>query len=58
MLLGDVNTDNTVSFADLSPFLALLASGGFQAEADINTSGAVDFADLSPFISLLSSPAG
>ena len=57
VLLGDVNTDNTVSFADLSPFLALLASGGFQAEADINTSGAVDFADLSPFISLLSTPA-
>ena len=55
-LLGDVNLDTFVTFADLSPFLALLTSGGFQAEADINENGTVDFADISPFISLLSSP--
>ena len=53
VLLGDVNGDDEVSFADLSPFLALLTNGEFQAEADINNSGMVDFADVSPFISLL-----
>ena len=55
ILLGDVNGSGTVDFADLSPFLSLLASGEFQAEADVNESGAVDFADLSPFLSLLAS---
>ena len=53
VLLGDVNMDNVVSFADISPFLALLASGEFQAEADVNVSGMVDFADLSPFIAII-----
>ena len=56
VVLGDVNLSGTVDFSDLSPFLSLLASGGFQAEADINVSGSVDFSDLSPFLSLLSSP--
>ena len=53
-LIGDVNTDGSVSFADLSPFIALLTSGGFQAEADINGDDSVSFADLSPFIAILS----
>ena len=52
-LLGDVDQDGTISFADLSPFLSLISSGGFQLEADVNCSGTVDFADISPFISLL-----
>ena len=55
ILLGDVNRSGTVDFADLSPFLSLLSSGEFQAEADVNESGTVDFADLSPFLSLLAS---
>jgi len=55
MLLGDVDLDGVVSFSDISPFISVLSSGSFQAEADINGSGMVDFADISPFISLLSS---
>ena len=54
ILLGDVNLDGSVSFADISPFIALLSTGGFQDEADINGSDSVDFADISPFIGLLS----
>ena len=53
-LLGDVNLSGTIDFSDLSPFLALLSSGGFQAEADINRNGTVDFSDISPFLAILS----
>ena len=53
VLLGDVNMSGEVDFADLSPFIAVLGSGMFQAEADINGDSFVDFADLSPFIALL-----
>ena len=54
VLLGDVNLDGAVNFLDISPFVRLLAGGGFQAEADINESGTVDFLDISPFVRLLS----
>jgi hypothetical protein len=53
-LLGDVNLDGTVNFLDISPFIAVLSSGMFQAEADCNESGGVDFLDISPFIAILS----
>ena len=53
-LLGDVNMDGVVDFFDISPFIAILSSSGFQAEADIDGSGVVDFFDISPFIGLLS----
>ena len=33
-VLGDVNTDGAVDFFDISPFIAVLSSGGFQCEAD------------------------
>lgn len=52
-LLGDVNLDGTVNFLDISPFIAVLTSGMFQAEADCDTSGAVNFLDISPFIAIL-----
>ena len=52
-VLGDINLDGFVTFADLSPFLALLTNNEFQAEGDINGDGFVTFADLSPFIALL-----
>ena len=52
-LLGDVNRDGTVDFLDIGPFILLLSTGEFQAEADIDQSGAVDFSDVSPFIALL-----
>ena len=53
ILVGDVNTDGTVNFLDISPFITVLATGGNQAEADINQSGFVDFLDISPFIVIL-----
>ena len=53
VLLGDVNQDNFVNFADISAFIAILSSTSFQAEADTNEDGDVNFADIGPFISLL-----
>ena len=52
-LLGDVNRDGTVDFLDIGPFILLLFTGEFQAEADIDQSGALDFLDVSSFIALL-----
>ena len=52
-LLGDLNRDDVVSFADIPLFIAVLNAGVFQVEADINQDDAVSFADLAPFISLL-----
>ena len=54
-LLGDVNRDDAVNFLDIAPFIALLGTGEFQAEADTNGDGEVDFLDINSFISLLSS---
>lgn len=55
LLLGDVNLDGVVDFLDISPFISLLSTGEFQAEADINQDETVNFLDISPFIQLLSS---
>jgi len=54
VLLGDVNLDGVVNFQDISAFIAVLSSTGFQAEADIDGSGAVNFMDIGPFIQVLS----
>jgi len=54
VLLGDVSLDGVVDFLDISPFVAVLATQVFQAEADIDESGVVDFLDISPFIAILS----
>ena len=53
-ILGDINRDRLVGFLDISPFITVLAVGGFQPEADTNGDRAVDFLDISPFIILLS----
>ena len=53
VILGDVNMDSAVNFLDISPFIGVLSSGAFQAEADINGDGGVNFLDISPFIQLL-----
>lgn len=53
-LLGDVNLDGLVNFLDISPFISVLSTGGFQAEADIDLSGDVNFLDITPFIAILS----
>jgi len=50
ILLGDINRDNAVNFLDISPFVGVLTSNGFQQEADVNGDGAVNFLDISPFI--------
>ena len=56
LILGDVNRSGVVGFSDISPFIALLATGDYQAEADVNEDGVVSFLDISRFIELLSSP--
>ena len=52
-LLGDVNRDGNTNFLDISPFISVLQSNLFLAEADIDGDGDVDFLDISPFIDLL-----
>lgn len=52
-ILGDVNQDGSVDLLDVSPFVELLVSGGFQSEADINGDGEVNLLDVSPFVDLL-----
>ena len=54
VLLGDVSLSGTVDFLDIAPFIAVLSSGGDQAEADCNEDGMVDFLDIAPFIAILS----
>ena len=53
VLLGDANQDREVNFLDISPFISVLSSGEFQAEADCNEDGEVDFLDIAPFIVIL-----
>ena len=54
VLLGDVDLNSVVNFQDISPFITLLSSGTYQAEADCDESGGVDFLDISTFIAILS----
>ena len=49
-----MNDDGHVNFLDISPFISLLTTGGYDYDADINGDGDVSFADISGFISLLS----
>lgn len=62
-IIGDVNGDGNVSFADINPFVYALSNGeipfvihlpteNFWA-ADVNQDGLVDFGDINPFIALL-----
>ena len=53
VLLGDVDRSGVVDFLDISPFIVILSTGGFQAEADIDQNGVVNFLDISPFILIL-----
>ncbi len=54
VLLGDINLDGVVNLQDVSPFVALLTTGQFQAEGDINGDGVVSLTDVAPFVALLS----
>jgi hypothetical protein len=53
-LLGDVNLDGQVNLLDISPFVDLLSSGQYQAEADINVDDQINLLDVAPFVSILS----
>ena len=55
-LLGDANLDGVVNFLDISPFILLISTNTFLAQADIDGNGVVNFLDISPFISVLSQP--
>lgn len=50
---GDINLDGNTNFLDIAPFIALLSSNGFQAEADCDQNGVVNFLDIAPFIAAL-----
>lgn len=54
VLLGDVNMDGLVNLLDVAPFVELISTGDFQAEADINQDGQVNLLDVGPFVDLLS----
>ena len=51
--IGDINLDGTVDLLDVTPFVELLTSAGFQCEADIDENGTVDLLDVTPFVELL-----
>ena len=53
IVLGDVNSDLSVNFLDIGPFIAALTSNTFDAAADIDQNGEVNFLDITPFIMLL-----
>ncbi len=61
-LVGDMNCDGSINFADINPFvLALTNPAAYQAQypncyvknADINRDTRVDFGDINPFIKRL-----
>ena len=56
VLKGDVNLDDAVTFADITPFIGVLFAGNFQAQADVNCDGVVSFLDVQPFIDILVTP--
>ena len=53
ILLGDINLDGVVNLLDVGPFVALISSGMFQAEADSNGDGEVSLLDVGGFVDLL-----
>ena len=55
VLLGDINRDGSVTFADIGPFIGLLSNQTFQAEGDFDGNSEVNFADIPGFIFALSS---
>ena len=55
VLLGDVDLSGAVNFLDIAPFIAVLSSDDFLAQADCDESGDVNFLDIAPFIAILSS---
>jgi hypothetical protein len=61
--VGDLNCDGITGFADINPFVLILANRELWQQAypsclwsfgDINSDGSVDFGDINPFVELLS----
>jgi subtilisin family serine protease len=61
-MVGDLNCDGEVNFADINPFVQILTDlAGWQAahpdcpmgNGDINGDGSVSFGDINPFVALL-----
>ena len=53
ILLGDVNLDGVADLLDVFPFVELVISSQFQAEADINQDSVVDLLDVAPLVEIL-----
>ena len=53
VLLGDVNLDGVVNLLDVAPFIELLSTGDYQAEADMNSDGSVNLLDVGLFVDAL-----
>ena len=62
IILGDLNCDGHVDFADINAFVLVLSDpAGYQNQfpacplgnGDVNGDGRVDFADINPFVALL-----
>jgi len=53
VLKGDVDMDGDIDFSDIPPFISVLQSGVFQAEADCDCNGEIEFADIPAFIAIL-----
>ena len=53
VILGDVDQNGVVDFADIPAFIAVLQAGMFLPEADVNQDGEVTFADIPAFIEIL-----
>jgi len=53
VILGDLDGDGMVTFADIQPFIDALISGTFVPAGDIDQNGEVNFDDIQPFIALL-----
>ena len=49
-ILGDVNSDGLVNGLDVDPFVDVLLSGPYQAEADMNEDQVVNGLDVDPFV--------
>ena len=53
VIVGDVNGDGAVTFADIGPLLDLIFAGGSSPEADVNGDTMVTFGDIGPLLDLI-----